>query len=126
MPPVVSRWVAVATIKIEEVIMIAIPPILIGALVDAVVTGVSKVLDTRLKRGTEAGIGADEVRQVVEAATMTLNDDLSRIRVAIAARPTTEDLESTIRDLESRIHRALVVQAIGIVGVVAGLLWILG
>lgn len=106
--------------------MVAIPPILVGALVDAVVTGVSKVLDTRLKRGAEPGIGADEVRQGVEAATMTLNDDLSQIRKAIASRPTTDDLESTIRDLESRIHRALVLQAIGVVGMVAGLLWVLG
>ena len=106
--------------------MVAIPPILVGALVDAVVTGVSKVLDTHLKRGTEAGIGTDEVRQVVEAATITLNDDLSQIRRDIAPRPTKADLESTIRDLESRIHRALVVQAVGIVGMVAGLLWVLG
>ena len=106
--------------------MVAIPPILVGALVDAVVTGVSKVLDTRLNRGAEPGIGADEVRQGVEAATMILNDDLSQIRKAIASRPTTEDLESTIRDLESRIHRALVVQAIVVVGMVAGLLWVLG
>ena len=106
--------------------MVAIPPILVGALVDAVVTGVSKVLDTHLKRGAEPGIGADEVRQGVEAATMTLNNDLSQIRAAIASRPTTEDLESAIRALESRIHRALVVQAVGIVGMVAGLLWVLG
>lgn len=106
--------------------MVAIPPILIGALVDAVVTGVSKVLDTRLKQGTVPGTDAGEVRQAVEAATMTLNDDLSQIRKDFASRPTTEDLESTIRDLESRIHRALVVQAVGIVGMVAGLLWVLG
>ena len=106
--------------------MIAIPPILVGALVDAVVTGVSKVLDTRLKKGAEPVIGADGGRQVVEAVTMTLNDDMSQIRAALTARPTTEELESTIRDLESRFHRALVVQAAGIVGVVAGLLWVLG
>lgn len=106
--------------------MVAIPPILVGALVDAVVTGVSKVLDSRLNRGAEPGIGADEVRQGVEAATMTLNAELSQIRRAIASRPTTEDLESTIRDLESRIHRALVVQAVGIAGIVAGLFWVLG
>lgn len=106
--------------------MVAIPPILVGALVDAVVTGVSKVLDSRLNRGAEPGIGADEVRQGVEAATTTLNAELSQIREAIASRPTTEDLESTIRDLESRIHRALVVQAVGIAGIVAGLLWVLG
>ena len=106
--------------------MVAIPPILIGALVDAVVTGVSKVLDTRLNKGTVPGTDADEVRRAVEAATMTLNDDLSQIRTAIASRPTTEDLESKIRDLESRIHRAMVVQAVGIVGMVAGLLWVLG
>ncbi|MDE2925790.1 MAG: hypothetical protein OXT71_05255 [Acidobacteriota bacterium] len=107
--------------------MVAIPPILVGALVDAVVTGVSKVLDSRLNRGAEpAGIGADEVRQGVEAATMTLNAELFQIRAAIASRPTTEDLESTIRDLETRIYRALVVQAVGIAGVVAGLLWFLG
>lgn len=106
--------------------MVAIPPILVGALVDAVVTGVSKVLDSRLNRGAEPGIGADEVRQGVEAATMTLNAELFQIREAIASRPTTADLESTIRDLESRIHRALVVQAVGIAGMVAGLLWFLG
>jgi len=106
--------------------MVAIPPILVGALVDAVVAGVSKVVDTHLKKSPENGIDADELRQVVEAATVTLNDDLSQIRAAIAARPTTEDLESTIRDLESRIRRALVVQAVGIVGMVAGFLWILG
>ena len=106
--------------------MVAIPPILVGALVDAVVTGVSKVLDSRLNRGVAPGIGADEVRQGAEAATMTLNAELSQIREAIASRPTTEDLESTIRDLESRIHRALVVQSVGIAGMVAGLLWVLG
>ncbi|MCY3774907.1 MAG: hypothetical protein OXH11_02895 [Candidatus Aminicenantes bacterium] len=106
--------------------MVAIPPILVGALVDAVVTGVSKVLDSRLNRGAAPGIGADEVRQGAEAATMTLNAELSQIREAIASCPTTEDLESTIRDLESRIHRALVVQAVGIAGMVAVLLWVLG
>lgn len=106
--------------------MVAIPPILVGALVDAVVTGVSKVLDSRLNRGADPGIGPDEVRQGVEAATMTLNAELFQIREAIACRPTTEDLESTIRDLETRIYRALVVQAVGIAGVVAGLLWFLG
>ena len=106
--------------------MVAIPPILIGALVDAVVTGVSKVLDTRLKKGPVPGTDAGQVRQAVEAATMTLNGELSQIRKAIASRPTTEDLESTIRDLESRMRRALVVQALSIVGMVAGLLWVLG
>ena len=106
--------------------MVPIPPLLVGALVDAVVMGVSKVLDTRLNKDKSPGIDAEEVRQVVEAVPTTLNDDLSQIREAIASRPTTKDLESTIRDLEARIHRALVVQAVGIVGVVAGLLWVLG
>ena len=121
-----SHEIVGATDKVEEVIMVAIPPILIGALVDAVVTAVSKVLDTRLKKDPEGGIDADEVRQVLEAATTTLNGELSQIRKAIASRPTTEDLESTIRDLESRIRRALVMQAVGIAGMVAGLLWVLG
>ena len=105
--------------------MVLIPPILIGALVDAVVTGVSKVIDKRLKKDSGGDIDADDVRQVLEAATMTLNGELSQIRKAIASRPTSEDLESTIRDLESRIHRALMVQAVAIVGMVAGLLWVL-
>ena len=106
--------------------MVPIPPILVGALVDAVVTGVSKVIDTRQKKDTERGIDADEVRQVFEAATTTLNGELSQIREAIESRPTTEDLEAAIRDLESRIHRAQIVQAAGIVGLVAGLLWMFG
>lgn len=106
--------------------MVLIPPILVGALVEAVVTGVSRVIDKRLKKDTGPGIDADEARQVFEAATTTLNDDLSQIRGAIASRPTTEELESTIRDLESRIRRALLIQTVGIVGVVAGLLWVFG
>ena len=106
--------------------MVPVPPMLVGVLVDAVVTAVTKVIDKGMKNDTESGIESDDVRQVLEAATMTLHDDLSQIRKAIASRPTTEDLEATIRDLESRIRRALVVQAVGIVGVVAGLLWVLG
>ncbi len=106
--------------------MVPVPPMLVGVLVDAVVTAVTKVIDRRMNTDTESGIESDDVRHAIEAATMTLHDDLSQIREAIASRPTTEDLESTIRDLESRIRRALVVQAVGIAGVVAGLLWVLG
>ena len=106
--------------------MVPVPPMLVGVLVDAVVTAVTKVIDRRMNTDTESGIESDDVRQVLEAATMTLHDDLSQIREAIESRPTTEDLESTIRDLESRIRRALVVQAVGIAGVVAVLLWALG
>ena len=106
--------------------MVPVPPMLVGVLVDAVVTAVTKVIDKRMNRDTESGIESDDVRQGHEAATMTLHDDLSQIREAVASRPTTEELESTIRDLESRIRRALVVQAVGIVGMVAGLLWVLG
>ena len=106
--------------------MVAVPPMLVGVLVDAVVTAVTKVIDRRMNTDTESGIESDDVRHAIEAAAMTLHDDLSQIREAIESRPTTEDLESTIRDLESRIRRALVVQAVGIAGVVAGLLWVLG
>ena len=106
--------------------MVSITPNMVQTLVDAVVKTVSKIIDKRLKKDTEGDIDTDEVRQILEAVTTTLNNELSQIREAIASRPTTEDLESTIRDLESRIRRALVVQAVGIVGMVAVLLWALG
>ncbi len=106
--------------------MVLVPPILLGALIDAVVTAVTKVIDKRMGKDTGSGIDAAAVRQAFDEATTTLHDDLAQIREAIASRPTSEALESTIRDLESRIYRALAIQAAGIVGIVAALLWVLG
>ncbi len=106
--------------------MVPVPPILLGALIDAVVTAVTKVIDKRMGKDPGSGIDAADVRQAFDQATTNLQDDLAQIREAIASRPTTEALESTIRDLESRIYRALAVQAAGIVGMVAALLWVLG
>ena len=106
--------------------MVPVPPILLGALIDAVVTAVTKVIDKRMTNDPGSGIDAADVRQAFDEATTTLHDDLAQIRDAIASRPTSEALESTIRDLESRIYRALAVQAVGIVGMVAALLWVFG
>ena len=106
--------------------MVSITSNMVETLVKTVGENVSKIIDKRLKKVPEGDIDTDEVRQILEAVTTILNNELSQIREAIASRPTTEDLESTIRDLESRIRRALVVQAVGIVGMVAVLLWVLG
>ena len=107
--------------------MVAIPPILIGALVDAVVTGVSKVLDTRLNKGTvvrdRRGRGAPSRRSGHDDPERRFVSNPDGHRVPPHDRgPGIE----AIRDLESRIHRAMVVQAVGIVGMVAGLLWVFG
>ena len=89
--------------------MVPVPPILFGALIDAVVTAVTKVIDKRKTKDTGSGIDAADVGQAFHEATTTLHDDLAQIRggycVASHQRgPGIDHPRSGISDLSSPWH----------------------